>query len=79
MDNFNFQKQPVGRAVLYLGTLKRERMSDLNRAARYVPSLVKAVASRVWTQEQFGSHSFTDADVDIMLRFADHMSADQAQ
>tara|TARA_R100001591_G_scaffold94283_1_gene100133 strand:- start:1828 stop:2061 length:234 start_codon:yes stop_codon:yes gene_type:complete len=75
----NFKQQPVGRAVMYLGTLNRERLGDLNRAARYVPTLVQAVADRVWTGEQLGHNSFTDEDVDILLRFADHMNTEQAQ
>ena len=57
---------------MYLATLKRDRLDDLNRAARYVPTLVQAVADRVWSGEQLGFNSFTDEDVDIMLQFADH-------
>lgn len=68
----NFKQQPVGRAVMYLATLNRDRLGDLNRAARYVPTLVQAVADRVWACEQLGFNSFTDEDVDILLQFADH-------
>lgn len=68
----NFKQQPVGRAVMYLATLNRDRLADLNRAARYVPTLVQAVADRVWSCEQLGFNSFTDEDVDILLQFADH-------
>ena len=77
----NFKQQPVGRAVMYLGTLNRDRLGDLNRAARYVPTLVQAVADRVWVcnTAQHGHNSFTDECVDIMLRFADHMNDEQAQ
>ena len=67
----NFFEQPVGRAVLFLNDFHHGRyLSELNRAARLVPSDVKGMASMVSMSKEADA-SVVEAVIQNLTQWAD--------
>jgi len=70
----NFHRQPVGRAVLYLNEFHHgRRLSDLNRAALYVPEMVKGYAGLI-SDTPHATPESVDTLINVLLQMADDMS-----